>query len=283
MSAGVVGLPGCGVAVEPGLDLLVGHAGCGIRTASFDRVEGRVAASSRSSARSLPSATSVSNRGGVAVRPVDGHADRHEQVAGLPAVRFGEGAQRRLELVRLERHGAGGGDRRRARRAARRCVVAASQRFGTSIAGSIVHSIDATGSRPARRSAPSVGRRSWTIGMSGRSSSAVGTRSIRPAARSASRNGSSRSIRSSGSSLPDPLAVQPLEAVLVEDRAALVDVVEVEARRQLVEREDLLLRARRPAEQRQEVDDRLGQEALRRGSRRSRSGSCACSSWCGRG
>ena len=39
--------------------------------------------------------------------------------------------------------------------------------------------------------------------------------------------------------------------------------LELEALAELVEREDLLLGAARPAEQRQEVDERLGHEALR--------------------
>ena len=69
-------------------------------------------------------------------------------------------------------------------------------------------------------------------------------------------------MRSSGVEPADPLAVQPLEALAVEDRAALLDVLEVEPAGELVEREDLLLGAGRPAEQRQEVDHRLGDEAL---------------------
>ena len=42
----------------------------------------------------------------------------------------------------------------------------------------------------------------------------------------------------------DPLAVQPLEPLAVEGGAALLDLLEVEALDELVEREDLLLGAR---------------------------------------
>ena len=48
----------------------------------------------------------------------------------------------------------------------------------------------------------------------------------------------------------DPLAVHPLEPLAVEDRAALLDVLEVEPPGELVEGEDLLLGAGRPAEER---------------------------------
>src|SRR4029453_10170326 len=56
---GVVGGPGSDVPVEPGLDVVVRHAG---NTSS--------ARSMRARTRSRPRATSVSNSGGVAVRPV---------------------------------------------------------------------------------------------------------------------------------------------------------------------------------------------------------------------
>ena len=52
----------------------------------------------------------------------------------------------------------------------------------------------------------------------------------------------------------DPLPVEPLEALSVEDRAALVDPLELEPLDDLVDREDLLLGPGRPAEEGQEVD-----------------------------
>src|SRR4029077_4588128 len=61
---------------------------------------------------------------------------------------------------------------------------------------------------------------------------------------------------------PDPLAVEPLESLAVEDGPALVDRLELEPGAQLVEPEDLLLRSGRPAEQRQVVDQALANEAL---------------------
>ena len=100
------------------------------------------------------------------------------------------------------------------------------------------------------------------IGTSGRSSSGVGTRSIRPACRSRFQERPQALDQVLRVELADPLAVQPFEAAAIEDGAALVDVVEVEPAGELVEAEDLLLRARRPPEQGQEVDHRLGQEAL---------------------
>ena len=65
-----------------------------------------------------------------------------------------------------------------------------------------------------------------------------------------------------GAQPPDPLAVEPLEPLAIEDRAALVHLPDVEALDDLVERQDLLLGAGRPAEQREVVDERLGDEPL---------------------
>ena len=57
-------------------------------------------------------------------------------------------------------------------------------------------------------------------------------------------------------------AVEVVEAALVEDRATLVHLGHVEPPDKLVEGEDLLLGARRPAEEGEEVSHRLGQVAL---------------------
>ena len=56
--------------------------------------------------------------------------------------------------------------------------------------------------------------------------------------------------------------VQVVQPILVEDGAALVHVRQVEAGDQLVQREDLLLGARAPAQEGEEVDHRLRQVAL---------------------
>ena len=115
--------------------------------------------------------------------------------------------------------------------------------------------------------APSTGSRSWTSGTSARSSPSVGSRTLgaagaqdrqvggqeratagRPARRSSRRRihwPSSHSRRSRSKTAPPWWTRR-----------------QVEARDQLVEREDLLLGPARPAEQGQEVDHRLLDEAL---------------------
>ena len=82
----------------------------------------------------------------------DRDADRHEEVAGLPAAGLGQRAQRRLELVGLEGQLARAVDDRRGRPSRPSRVVAASQRFGTSVAGSSCDRRRPTGSRRGRRS-----------------------------------------------------------------------------------------------------------------------------------
>ena len=69
-------------------------------------------------------------------------------------------------------------------------------------------------------------------------------------------------MRSSGRQTPDPLAIEPLQALAIEHRAALVDRPDVEALDDLVERQDLFLGPGRPAEQREVVDQRLADEPL---------------------
>src|SRR6188508_3849876 len=63
-----------------------------------------------------------------------GHANRHEQVAGLPAVLLGERAQRTLELVGLERDLTYAGDRLtcrlQRRRRGRRVPLLRDERVG---------------------------------------------------------------------------------------------------------------------------------------------------------
>ena len=81
----------------------------------------------------------------------------------------------------------------------------------------------------------------------------------------------------------DPLAVEPLEPLAIEDGAALVDVASSSKRSTISSSERTSSsRAGRPAEQREVVDERLADEALGDVVRRPPSGSCACSSSCGR-
>src|SRR5437870_2761214 len=54
----------------------------------------------------------------------------------------------------------------------------------------------------------------------------------------------------------DVLLVEPIELLLIEDRVAAADAFEPERRRQLVAREYLLIGARRPSKQRQEIHHR---------------------------
>src|SRR5581483_3938384 len=60
----------------------------------------------------------------------------------------------------------------------------------------------------------------------------------------------------------DVLLVEPVELLWVKHGVAAADPLEREDLLELVYREDLLVRPRRPPEQRQEVDHRLGQIAL---------------------
>ena len=58
------------------------------------------------------------------------------------------------------------------------------------------------------------------------------------------------------------MAVEPFEALAVEHGTALLDVLDVETGRELVERQDLLLAPGGPAKEREVVDERLTDEAL---------------------
>ena len=57
-------------------------------------------------------------------------------------------------------------------------------------------------------------------------------------------------------------AVEPVQALLVPDPAGLLDLIEPPLLGQLVHGEDFLLGTRSPADQGEEVDDRLGDVAL---------------------
>ena len=77
-----------------------------------------------------------------------------------------------------------------------------------------------------------------------RISSSVGTRSIRPVGGVALQERPQPVDELVRREAPDPLAVEPLESLAVEDGPALVDRLELEPGAQLVEPEDLLLGAR---------------------------------------
>ena len=240
-----------------------------------------IARSSRRSVRSRPSATSVSNSGGVAVRPVTATRIVMNRSPAFQPLRLGEGAERRLQLVGLERQLRDGRDRRAGGLESPARAVAASQRLGTSVAAS--RATSSTHRNPTRSpTAPSVGRRSWIDRQEG-AELVVRRHPLDPSGPQLGLHERPQPVdQLVRREAPDPLAVQPLEALAVEHRAALVDGFELEALDDLVDREDLLLGAGRPAEEREVVDQRLADEALRRCSPRPRSGSCACSSWYGR-
>ena len=214
------------------------------------------------SVRSRPRATSVSNSGGVAVSARRRDADRHEQVAGLPAARLDELAQRRLELVGLPGH------RRRGPRAARgprRGPRPWSRRPSAWARG-------APGRRRARRATGSRrGRRSRRASAAARGRPAaargprpgIGMRSISPLTLGRLEERQQPLDQVVVVEAPDPLPVDPLEPLAVEPRAALLDLLDLEPLLELGEREHVLLRAGRPAEEREVVDERLLDEALR--------------------
>src|SRR5205814_1727301 len=116
---------------------------------------------------------------------------------------------------------------------------------------------------------PGLSARRWPDPVAG----AFARSQARPACRTAaaSRSGRWYSVESPGRQLgleerpqpvdhlirrqaAEPLSVEPLEALPVEDRTGLLDVRDVEALDQDLEREDLLLGARRPAQERQVVN-----------------------------
>ena len=139
--------------------------------------------------------------------------DRHEQVAGLPAARLGELAQRRLELVGLPastRVDARRGSSRAAASPSR--VVAASQRFGTRSAGSTSRS--SIHRKPTRSTiAARVGSRSWTTGQE-RPDLVVRRQPVDPAVVDGGLEERPEPVDEVvGLEPADPLPVQPLEPV----------------------------------------------------------------------
>ena len=218
----------------------------------------------RASARG-PSATSVSNSGGVAVLPGRRDADRHEQVAGLPAARLDELAQRRLELVGLPGHGVVRGEALARRREALAPWSRRPSAWARRRAGSTVELVDPQEARRGRRSrrGSAAARGRSAAGRAARPRS--GRRSISPlATAAASRNGSSRSTRSSSSrrrihwpfshSSRSRSKRAPPFWTFVDARTA------ARARRARSTSSSV---PGRPAEEREVVDERLADEALR--------------------
>ena len=185
----------------------------------------------------------------------------HEQVAGLPAAILREGAHRRLELVGLERDRAGGAVDRRARRAQgverRRPVPALRHEQGRV-------DLDAIDPQEPDELADRAELRQALLDDRDERPKLLGAgQPVDPAGPQLLVEERQEPLDEVvGLEAADPLAVHPFEPLAVEDRAALLDVLEVEPPGQVVEREDLLFRAGRPAQQRQEVDHRLGDEAL---------------------
>ena len=79
------------------------------------------------------------------------------------------------------------------------------------------------------------------------------------------------------------VAVHPRELLLVEHAGAQADVVERKASRHLLDRQQLLVVSRRPADEREVVDERLRQIALAIGIRRPTSRRAASTAACDRG
>ena len=110
--------------------------------------------------------------------------------------------------------------------------------------------------------APSVGSRSWMTGSSARSSSSDGICSIRPASSSFWTNGRSRSIRSSALRRRIHWPFSHSSRSRSNTAPPLCTCADVEPLDDLVERKDLLLGPGGPAEEREVVDQRLGDEAF---------------------
>ena len=219
-----------------------------------------MARSSRSRVRSSPSATMVSNSGGVAVRPVTATRMAMNRSPTFQPCASATRAQRRLELVGLERHAACAGDGRPRgdqTPASRRCVPALGdqqrrvelQVVDPQEADQLADGVElGQPLRDHRQEGPQlvvlghpVDPAGAQLGGDERPETLDEIVRVQPA---------------------DPLPVEPFEPLPVEHRAALVDVGQLEALDDLVDRQDLLLGPGRPAEQRQVVDQRLADEPL---------------------
>src|SRR5262245_41455857 len=191
----------------------------------------------------------------------DRDAQRHEEVADLHAELHREVAQRRLvahvlhvgvlreQLAARGEHARELGRRElgAAERLLREHDLALEEVVGPLVPlGELLHALLDQRDDPARHRAIDLARRT------------VGARLLRD-------EGDDAVGELVGREAADPLAVQPLELGEVEDRAAEGDLLQVEPLEQLRAIEDLgtLALGRREAHQREEVDQRLGQVALR--------------------
>ena len=220
-----------------------------------------IARSSRSSVRSYPSATSVSNSGGVAVRPVT-------------ATRIAMNRSPAFQPRSSARARSGGSSSSASKLTAPTSAIvaraaAAPRRSSRRPSASARASPGSTSRSSTHRNptsspiAPSRGSRSWTTGSSAWTSSSAG-HPVDPAGVAArpARNGRSRSTRSSGSRRRIHWPLSHSRRSRSKTAPALWTSRDVEPLDDLVDREDLVLRAGRPPEQGQVVDERLADEAL---------------------
>ena len=198
----------------------------------------------------------MSNSGGVAVRPVDRHPDGHEQVAGLPAALVGQGAEACLELVRLEGDReqrddrVAGRDQPRAGRP-RRVPTLRDEEGRLDREAVDEEEADEVADR-TEDGQPLLDERDEGPDL------VDGRRPVDPAGDGVGLEERQEPLGQLVRGEPaDPLPVEPLEPLAIEDRSALVDGVELEPGAQLVEPEDLLLGPGRPAEEREVVVEGL--------------------------
>ncbi len=188
------------------------------------------------------------------------HADGHEQVTGLPAPGLRERTERRLELVGLEADLADIGDRRAggAQRLHGRRDVEPLRDERCRV------DVEAVRPQEADQLADCTqARQPFLDDGQKRRQLAVLRQPIDPAGRQLGLEERPEAFdQVIGLEATNPLTVQPLEPLSIEHRAGLVDLGQVELLDELVERQDLFLRACRPAEEGQVVHERLGDEAL---------------------
>ena len=195
-----------------------------------------IAASSRASVRSRPRATSVSNSGGVAVRPVVAtriamNRSPAFQPRASTSSRSGGSSSSASQVVAVDaRRGA------RGRRASPSAVVAASQRLGTSSGRVDVELVDP-------QEADEVddrGERRQPLADQGQQRADLVLGGVPVDLRRRRRGLEERQQPIDEVVVveaPDPLPVEPLEPLAVEPGAALLDLLELEPLDDLVERE----------------------------------------------
>ena len=219
-----------------------------VRTArpSWAAARTSIARSSRSSVRSQPSATSVSNSGGVAVRPVTAtriamNRSPAFQPRASASSRSGGSSSSASKLHRAVR-------RRSTSRAAREALERSSPRPSASARGSPGRARSSSTQRNPTRSPIGAQRRQALLddrAAAARSSSSAGS-AIDPAGVAArpARNGRSRSTRSSGSRRRIHWPFSHSRRSRSKTAPPFWTSLDVEPLDELVEREDLLLGAR---------------------------------------